>query len=719
MSRLDRSLRWSAGVNLLCAMAMVYFSEEFGLMVWGPVVAGLIVAARTGHREWRRSSRILVTTALIALFGVLFVLAFESGNWLGYSVIFALAASVSRTLQTTNARHYFQVTVLGFLVMIAGSVLNPDITFAIFFLPYAVTLTWTLLLTHIRQQVEDAGDDSGGVVWKASAMIRSSLFVGTSVLALVLLASSLGVFFLFPRLGLGFFSAQTRRSTAVSGFSDSIQLGHFGNIQDSEKVVLRVEFPGGRVVGEGTIRLTGITFEMYTGTGWEKQHPKTWPLTPDADGFFETWWAHVWADPAEGIELLEYDIYQEPMGTGNRVLFGIAHVAGVRPLEARLDRYRGLSKSFYTDSFWNLTWKGPEGAALAYTVRTALPEIRPARLRESSSDDPEWISRFHLQLPGDLDPRIAALAREITAGAETRYDETIAIQSHLLGKYAYSTEGGHDPADPLADFLFGRQSGHCEYFSTAMAVMLRSLGIPARSANGFLGGEYNEFGDYYLIRESDAHSWVEVFFPDSGWIPFDPTPPDAGEGGRGLLDSLDQWYDMMRLQWFKWMVEFDLEAQIRVYASLWNALSPERMDIDLSGDLTPQKVKDASRKVQETVWNPTMGRNLLILLALLVLLGNARRIWRRLLGRRRGGGVGRRWERRVRRVLSRAGLEVSDSVTLCEVAEGASEADHPAAAAAAELATAVDRLRWSPAPDVEAEVSSIRANLLRIRTGAA
>jgi len=717
MSRLDRSLRWSAGLNLLSAMAMVYFSEEFGLVVWGPVVIGLIVAARTGHREWRRPTRLLVTAALVGLFGVLFLLAFESGNWLGYSVIFALAAAVSRALQTPHARQYFQVAVLGFLVMIAGSVLNPDITFAIFFLPYAITLTWTLLLTHLRQQVEDAGDDSGGVEWKASAMIRSSLFIGTSALALVLLVSSLGVFFLFPRLGLGFFSAQTRRSTAVTGFSDSIQLGHFGNIQDSEKVVLRVEFPDGRVVGEGTIRLTGITFETYTGTGWEKQHPKTWPLKPDVDGFFETWWAKVWADPLEGIEKLEYDIYQEPMATENRILFGISHVAGIRPVEARLDRYRGLSKSFYTDYFWNLTWKGPEGAALAYTVRTIIPESRPEILRESSTDDPESISRFHLQLPGDLDPRIAELALEITAGATTRYDKVKAIQSHLLGEYAYSTEGGHDPRDPLADFLFDRQSGHCEYFSTAMAVMVRSLGIPSRSANGFLGGEYNEFGDYYLIRESDAHSWVEVFFPEYGWLPFDPTPPDTGQGGRGFLASLDQWYDMMRLQWFKWMVEFDLEAQIRVYASLWNALSPERMDIDLSGDLTPQKVKDAGKKVQETVWNPRTGRAILIALAILILLGNARRIWRWLLGRRKGGGVGRRWEFRVRRALARAGLDVADNLTLGQVAAAAAEANHPIAAAAAELAAAVDRLRWSVAPDVEGEVLAIRTDLRRVSSG--
>ncbi|MBM4371230.1 MAG: DUF3488 domain-containing protein, partial [Deltaproteobacteria bacterium] len=546
MSRLDRSLRWSAGLNLLSAMAMVLFSQEFGLEVWGPVALGLGLGAFTGHRVWPRRRRILVTGGLVALFLLLLLLAFTSGNWLGYTVVFSLASAVTRTLQTTTARHYFQVAVLGFLVMVAGAVLNPDITFGIFFLPYGITLVWTLLLTHVRQLVEDAGGDPG-VAWKASALVRTRLFTGTSALALILLVSSLALFLLFPRLGLGFFSAQTRRPTPVAGFSDSIRLGHFGNILDSGKVVLRVELPGGREVPDGTLRLTGITFETYTGLGWESRQERTWPLLPDQDGFFITWWDRVWRDPAEGVRTREYDIYQEPMATGSRVVFGMSHVAGIRPLEARLDRYRGLSKAFLADASWNLTWRGPEGAALAYTVRTVEPEESPDALRSPSGEDPEWIRAFNTALPANLDPRIGTLAREAAAGATTRYDRAVAVRDHLLREYAYSTEGGHDPRDPLADFLFGRRAGHCEYFSTAMAVMLRALDVPARSANGFLGGEYNDYGGYYMIKESDAHSWVEVFFPDYGWIPFDPTPPGRREEGLGLLGTMDLWFDTLRL----------------------------------------------------------------------------------------------------------------------------------------------------------------------------
>jgi len=83
------------------------------------------------------------------------------------------------------------------------------------------------------------------------------------------------------------------------------------------------------------------------------------------------------------------------------------------------------------------------------------------------------------------------------------------------------------PKDPLANFLFERKEGHCEYFASAMAVMLRSLAIPSRVVNGFRGGEFNDLNGQYVVRASDAHSWVEAYFPGHGWVGFDPTPASS------------------------------------------------------------------------------------------------------------------------------------------------------------------------------------------------
>ena len=118
--------------------------------------------------------------------------------------------------------------------------------------------------------------------------------------------------------------------------------------------------------------------------------------------------------------------------------------------------------------------------------------------------------------------------------------------------------------DPLADFLFNVKSGHCEYFSTAMAVMLRTRGIPSRVVNGFLPGEYNEAAGAYTVRQSDAHSWVEVYFPESqSWVTFDPTPA-AGKTepvSAGIAAQLGKYAEALELIWFQYVVGYDKQEQ--------------------------------------------------------------------------------------------------------------------------------------------------------------
>jgi protein-glutamine gamma-glutamyltransferase len=115
--------------------------------------------------------------------------------------------------------------------------------------------------------------------------------------------------------------------------------------------------------------------------------------------------------------------------------------------------------------------------------------------------------------------------------------------------------------DPLAHFLFDTKAGFCEYFATAMTVMLRTQGIPAREVNGFLPGEYNDVGGDYIVRASDAHSWVEAYFPGTGWLTFDPTPP-SGDQTTGLLARLALYLDWFQLTWNEWVINYDFSHQI-------------------------------------------------------------------------------------------------------------------------------------------------------------
>src|SRR5262249_46479609 len=154
----------------------------------------------------------------------------------------------------------------------------------------------------------------------------------------------------------------------------------------------------------------------------------------------------------------------------------------------------------------------------------------------------------YLQLP-ELDPRVPSLARQAIASAKTPYDKAVALEGYLQAHYSYTLDmTGAPSGDPLAEFLFVRRAGHCEYFASAMTVMLRSLGIPARYINGFQRGEYNSVGGDFIVRASDAHSWVEAYFPGKGWITFDPTP-SGGDAPHGWFASLGKYWDLLALKW--------------------------------------------------------------------------------------------------------------------------------------------------------------------------
>jgi hypothetical protein len=235
----------------------------------------------------------------------------------------------------------------------------------------------------------------------------------------------------------------------------------------------------------------------------------------------------------------------------------------------------------------------------------------------------------YLQLPGKVDPRIAALAKGVIekAGARTGYDESRAIETYLRDNYQYSLDLKAGGPDPLADFLFHVRSGHCEYFSTAMAVMLRTRGIASRVVNGFLPGEYNQASGAYTVRQSDAHSWVEVYFPQTNsWVTFDPTPP-AGRTARvrtGLAAQLSKYTEALELMWFQYVVGYDKQEQ----HSLATSLRKDLLDLRRSSSNTLDRARGTLPSILISILFSVVGLSALVLIALV-----ARRIrqfgWRR------------------------------------------------------------------------------------------
>lgn len=180
------------------------------------------------------------------------------------------------------------------------------------------------------------------------------------------------------------------------------------------------------------------------------------------------------------------------------------------------------------DDFSTLYLRRVPLTAVTYQVTSTLPTLGETDLRRSAPVYPEWVQTYYLQLPKSLPARVTDLAEELTAGATTAYDKVLAIQEYLRKlpydpKIKLPSTGNYDAVDW---FLF-TQKGYCDYFGTVLAVMLRSVGVPARLATGYLTGFYDYGLSRYEVSENDGHAWTEVYFPEYGWIEFEPTPARA------------------------------------------------------------------------------------------------------------------------------------------------------------------------------------------------
>jgi transglutaminase-like putative cysteine protease len=176
------------------------------------------------------------------------------------------------------------------------------------------------------------------------------------------------------------------------------------------------------------------------------------------------------------------------------------------------------------DDVTSVRFQNKPKAGSTYTVVSSVADPDKASLRLAGEDYPEWVKDRYLQLPGTVPDRIKQLAETVTAGKTTVYDKAVAIEAYLRTyQYAESISPAPEGRDAVDYFLFDSKTGYCEYFSSSMVVMLRSLGIPAREVTGFSAGQLDETSGLYTIREKNAHAWPQVYFPNYGWIDFEPT----------------------------------------------------------------------------------------------------------------------------------------------------------------------------------------------------
>lgn len=526
-------------LGVLTAMAaLLAHAGGAGFTPLPTVLTGIaLLVALRWHPEPELSARLerlWLPVALILVGRALYHVLLVQGDVVLPVVDLLLLLLAAEALRSLDAHNDARLHALAFALLLAATAYRPGILFALAFVAYVVSATLALLVGHLRREMEGRG--------AGDLPVSGRLLAGTALLSGVVLAASATVFLAFPRVSEGFTGRGAPGSASMAGFSETVSLGSFGSrILPNPEIILRVEFPQGPPPDPEGLYFRGRSYDRFDGLRWTRSRnlpPASAPLN---------WYEERWG----GRELVQR-VYA--VSLDSRVLFGSHPVVNVLPdsrIQPALDAAGDL-----------IYWGG--GGSPVYTVVSLSGRPSPQELRSVPATGFVPARSFYLQLPSTLSPRVAELADSLAGGHPGRFDQVQALLGWFRSEFRYTTELPRSARETTVEhFLFQRREGHCEYFASGMVLMLRTLGIPARMVNGFLGGRWNDVGGYLAVTGNQAHAWVEVWFPGFGWVPFDPTPPGsvgaaAGTGrlnaGRFLLDGLQH-------RWSKWVLDYSGSQQ--------------------------------------------------------------------------------------------------------------------------------------------------------------
>ncbi|MBF0592447.1 MAG: DUF3488 domain-containing transglutaminase family protein [Nitrospirae bacterium] len=436
-------------------------------------------------------------------------------------------------LEEKKFRDYMQIYMISVFMLTGSALLSIDFIFMVFFtLIFFLVATAIVLLTYHTES-------------PSLRLDKDSLYkiIGRSMLIpLVSVPLTVLIFLILPRTNFHFLGFLGRASVGRGGFADNVLLGDVSNIQLDSSVIFRAQMI--EPVSNDQLYWRGIVFDHFDGVAWKFEDQETvWTLNNM---------------PIQG-KMVRQTIYLEPYGS--RYLFTLD-----KPI---IVYYRNVTlyKGFVVMARQDIK------SRLRYDAVSILP------VRDYSVKDDE--TRF-LQLPNDLSPDIIALAKTITAGMGKKQSMEALVGYLRDGQYKYSLEKLPQSSTPLVDFLFKQKYGNCEYFASALAVMLRASGISANVVGGYKGGVYNSVGGYYIVLQKNAHVWVEAYLKDTGWVRLDATPAAPQEmaaDDRKMFPKARLIFDSINYIWNSLVINYNLDKQLSLFQKVHDSIRLKGVDL--------------------------------------------------------------------------------------------------------------------------------------------
>ncbi|HLK69752.1 MAG TPA: transglutaminaseTgpA domain-containing protein [Bryobacteraceae bacterium] len=506
-----------------------------GLLLRGLLIYGFV------QFELSERTSTLITIGYTGFYVVDYFLL--SREFLQATVHLVFFLAVLKILTAKTNRDHLYTACIAFLELLAAAILSANFNFFVFLALYLLFAIAALSSGEIRRSMYKTTPTARNGPKHFQVRLASL----TILVTMGILALTGGLFFLLPRTADAAFSRLTSHHVHIPGFSNQVNLGDIGEIKTTSRPAMHIRLIGREIAG-------GVKWRGGT--------------LVDFDG-------HRWSNPNPSRQLIQVVNGQAELEAPDNRPRGISYTVDYDELETDSLFFAGTPQRVYLHSGPVIRWEGgyrlgrlpsPGFHYEAYSLLDEPPEVAPIRFPTPilSLADRER----NLQLP-ILDARIARLAREVTAGASTDLERARILERYLRTEFGYTLQlPSHEVADPVAYFLFTRKKGHCEYFASSLALMLRTLGIPSRLATGFQSGIFNPISDLWLLRASDAHSWVEAWIPGHGWTTFDPTPPDPNAAGFAFLTKLGLYVDAAETFWQQWVVGYTSGQQLSLVDQL-------------------------------------------------------------------------------------------------------------------------------------------------------
>lgn len=554
-----------------------------------------------------------------------------------------LTLTIIKLYQRKSDRDWIFLYVMAFFEVLLAAGLSISALYLVAFVGYLFVMVCTIILFEMRktdhatndqlsrrQRSEDRRPD-----FKLRRLPLTGILLITAIVMI-----AVPMFFMLPRVG-GAGIGLGQAGGSSSGFSDTVRLGGSGPIRQNDEVVMRVKLDGDERPSSG-IKWRGVALDIFDNKTWSKSKAAFREVRDKGERDV------IQVDALFDREnILVQTIYLEPLDSP--VLFVLPRAVGIQTTFPQL----------FKDAHDSLTFQRT-AERITYKVLSDVSQPDGDLLRKESSLYPVE-TRNYLQVPRDIDPKIAEYTKQLLAGVDNRYDSALVIEKHLQTQFGYTLEQKAGGEQPLSDFLFNVREGHCEYFATAMAIMLRTQGIATRVVNGFQQGEYNETADAFVVRQREAHSWVEVYFPgEDKWVTFDPTPAiarDIAAGNTtGFTAMAAKYLEALEMFWIQYFVAFDDQEQRSLFTSIKRGVSEYNSKTsstitDLQAIITQwwSDVRGDSG-TETSLWAMAYGAGFLVIAVLLLImvvwlyrkvvkLKVWGKLWRRLLGNKNASVV--------------------------------------------------------------------------------